>query len=133
MTILKPITNSGVAEPPKVYFFDNIFGEDATQVSYRFLPFTFFCYCLFILDNVFNMTSYVLLVEISSMKSQLYTNSHNKFQLKYVQLFRQKLFIMAFNNEKKTYKYFKNLVTKYKTRNSYIIQDFYFLVLKLIE
>ncbi|CAO1416182.1 unnamed protein product [Diamesa serratosioi] len=33
VTILKPISNAGVTEPPKVYFFDNIFGEDATQID----------------------------------------------------------------------------------------------------
>uniref|UniRef100_A0A2M4C4K6 Kinesin motor domain-containing protein n=1 Tax=Anopheles marajoara TaxID=58244 RepID=A0A2M4C4K6_9DIPT len=41
VTVVKPTANS--SEPPKVYYFDNVFGEDSTQVraltsSYSHLP-----------------------------------------------------------------------------------------------
>ena len=32
ITVLKPNSGTGVAEPPKVYYFDNVFAEDSSQV-----------------------------------------------------------------------------------------------------
>lgn len=35
ITVLKP--NCPATEPPKIYFFDNVFAEDSTQVSFRIM------------------------------------------------------------------------------------------------
>lgn len=32
ITVLKP--NAGATEPPKIYYFDNVFAEDSTQVRF---------------------------------------------------------------------------------------------------
>lgn len=34
ITVLKP--NAPVTEPPKIYYFDNVFAEDSTQVRVNF-------------------------------------------------------------------------------------------------
>lgn len=37
VTVTKPHQGSAAAEPPKVYFFDNVFGAESSQVSYVLL------------------------------------------------------------------------------------------------
>lgn len=42
VTVTKPNTNP-VSEPPKVYYFDNVFADDSTQVRSKLINFIFFC------------------------------------------------------------------------------------------
>uniref|UniRef100_A0A182XI61 Uncharacterized protein n=1 Tax=Anopheles quadriannulatus TaxID=34691 RepID=A0A182XI61_ANOQN len=66
ITVVKPNANS--SEPPKVYYFDNVFGEESTQLRF------------FVSDQSFKMQAAVARYKMKPVKFSSELSFHGKLQ-----------------------------------------------------
>lgn len=85
VTVIKP--NAPVTEPPKVYYFDNVFGEDSTQVRIFIYSHIEFC-AITIAYSSANTDTYAYFDCCKLFCQYCYCREHNKNKQTLMQYYR---------------------------------------------